>query len=54
MFEAAAEPKRLVVLSGRMHYEGYERHQAIIVREIFAWLEKYLAADVPVTIVGKG
>lgn len=54
MYEAALEPKRLVILPGRMHYEGYERHQATIVREILDWLERYLSPDRSVVTTGNG
>lgn len=54
MYAAAAEPKRLVVLPGQMHYEGYERYQVTIVREVLGWLERYLSADLPMVIAGNG
>jgi hypothetical protein len=42
MYEAAAEPKRLVVLPGDQHYAGYERFQTVIVSHSLDWFGRYL------------
>ena len=45
MYEAAGEPKKLVVLEGYGHYEVYlEPAFSEVMRETLAWYQRYLPA----------
>jgi len=44
MYEAASQPKRLVLLPGREHYAAYLSHFDRIMAETLPWLAEHLAA----------
>jgi dipeptidyl aminopeptidase/acylaminoacyl peptidase len=47
MFQAAPEPKRLVVLPGTGHYRAYVDHLPIIRDEMLAWFKEHLIGVSP-------
>lgn len=55
LYDAAGEPKRLVVQTGTTHYAAYEQYRDIVNPLIVEWFERYLvAAEVQVHEAASG